>query len=154
MLGSLTRCSINSMSCPFYLHPPSLPSSSALRDNSNYLTPASVPSVHHSSALFSSPCSMRAAFGTTPTSVRQVDARLCWISLGWVRHFLHSRSPVDLAAVLRHRYRIHTLAHATSPARSSHHHAFRRRHDHCVRGYVRAGGDEGGPPCYARSNTF
>jgi hypothetical protein len=86
VLGSLIRCSTNSMFYPFYSHPPSLPSSYAPQDNSNYHTLVNlVPSAHCASALSSSACSTRAVSGTTPTWVQWTDGQLCWISLGWVR---------------------------------------------------------------------
>src|SRR6266849_3701200 len=86
VLGSLIRCSTNSMSYPSYSHPPSSPSSFAPQGNSNYPTLVnSVPSAHCASALSLLACSMRAASGTMPMWVLQMGERLCWILLGWVR---------------------------------------------------------------------
>ena len=86
VLGSLIRCSTNSMSYPSYSHPPLSPSSFAPQGNSNYHTLAnSVPSAHCASVLSLLACSMRAVSGTMPTWVLQMGGRPCWILLGWVR---------------------------------------------------------------------
>ena len=140
------------MSYPFYSHPPSLPSPCAPPDNSNYPIPATLaPSAACVSASPSSPCSTRAASGTTLTWVRRRGGRPYWISSGWVR----LRDPVCVALIefTRPRYRVHTIPDTTSLARSSHHRAFRRRHDTRIRNHVCAGGDKGGHPRNARPNT-
>jgi hypothetical protein len=86
VLGSLIRCSTNSMSYLFFSHPPLLPSSYAPQDNSNYHTLVNlVPSAHFASALSSLACSTRAVSGIMPTWVHWTDGRPCWISWGWVR---------------------------------------------------------------------
>src|SRR5258707_3317957 len=86
VLGSLTRCSTNFMSYPFYSRPLSLPSLFAPQGNSNYHTLVnSVPSSRCASVLPSLACSMRAVSGTMPIWVLQTGGRPCWILLGWVR---------------------------------------------------------------------
>jgi hypothetical protein len=112
VLGSLIRCSTNSMFYPFYSRPPSLPSSYAPQGNSNYHTLVNlVPSAHCASALSSFACSTRAVSGTMPTRVHWTDGRPCWISLGWVCRVKYiSRTLVN------------SLASPSSP-QDSHHHA-------------------------------
>jgi hypothetical protein len=133
VLGSLIRCSTNSMSCPSYSHPPSSASSFAPPGNSNYHTLVnSVPSVHCASALSLLACSMRAVSGTMPTWVLQMDGRPCWILLGWVRHVMFYRTLIDSPVLSPTSHRIHTITHTTSSARSSHHHSFSCCYDCCV----------------------
>ena len=156
VLGSLIRCSTNSMSYPSYSHPPSSPSSFAPQVNSNYRTLVnSAPSAHCVSALYLLACSMRAVSGTMPMWVLQMAGRLCWISLGWVRLVMFIialiNSPVLFPQQSR---RIHTITHATSSARSSHYRSFSRCYDYCVRSYLCARGDKCGHPGHTRPNTF
>lgn len=154
VLGSLIPSSTNSMSYPSYSHPPSSPSSFAPRGNSNYHTLAnSVPSARCASALSLLACSMRAVSGIMPIWVLQMGGRPCWILLGWVRLVMfYSRSLINLSR--RQSHRIHTITHATSSARSSHHHSFSCCYDNCVRSHLCARGDQCGHPGHARLNTF
>ena len=153
-LGSLIRCSTNSTSYPFCSRPPSSPSACVQRDNSSYPTRAnSVPSAHCASALPSSPCSTRTASGTTLTWARRRGGRPCWILSVWVRLSFVVICATAVKFTRRRCYRIHTIAHAASPARSPHHNTFGRRHDARLRSHLRACGDESGHPRHTRPNT-
>jgi hypothetical protein len=155
VLGSLIRCSTNSMSYLFFSHPPLLPSSYAPQDNSNYHTLVNlVPSAHFASALSSLACSTRAVSGIMPTWVHWTDGRPCWISWGWVRLVKFHSLITVIHLSLRRPHRIYTITHAASSARSSHHHSFSCCHDYRVRSYIRARGDQCGHSGHPRPYTF
>ena len=114
VLGSLIRCSTNSMSYPSYSHPPSSPSSFAPQGNSHYPTLVnSVPSAHCASALSLLACSMRAA-GTMPMGASDGrTAVLDFVGMGTSRYVLFS-----------HRHKITCPDSLTDPQDSHNAHNF------------------------------